>query len=122
MDRHFVIIGNFQNQIIQREIRLGSHPCRDPISQTAQLAMTAAIALPTRLQTTRLALQDHHVVDEFHRNPEPRGGCAVRMPFLHKRDDALTKCHRMWLAHLKPQYLPCRQGIIDQATWEPESG
>ena len=57
MDRHFVIIGNFQNQIIQREIRLGCHPCRDPIPQTAQLAMTAAIALPTRLQTTRLALQ-----------------------------------------------------------------
>src|SRR6056297_2532509 len=43
------------------------------------------------------------------------------MPFLHKRDDPLTKCHRMWLTHLKPPYLPCRQGITKQASWESES-
>src|SRR6056297_2503980 len=43
------------------------------------------------------------------------------MPFLHKRDDPLTKCHRMWLTHLKPPYLPCRQGITNQASWESES-
>jgi len=118
MDRHLVLVGNFENQIIQREIRLLRHACRDPSPQRAQLAMTAAIALDTRLQPARLTFQDHHVVDEFHRDPEPRGGGPVRMPFLHKRDNALTKCHRMWLAHLKPPYLPCRQGITDQASWE----
>src|SRR6056297_293744 len=43
------------------------------------------------------------------------------MPFLHKCDDPLTKCHRMWLSHLKSPYLPCRQGITNQASWESES-
>lgn len=77
MDGHLVHICNFENQIIQREIRLGSHPYRDPIPQPAQLAMTAAIALGTRLQPARLALQQHHVVDELHRNPQPRSGSSV---------------------------------------------
>jgi hypothetical protein len=30
----------------------------------------------------------------------------VRMSFLHKCDNALAKCHRMWLAHIRPPYLP----------------
>ena len=34
--------------------------------------MPAAIALRARLQPTRLALQYHHVIDEFHRYPEPQ--------------------------------------------------
>lgn len=106
MDRHLVLIGNFQNQVIKREVGLGRHPRRDPVPQTAQLAMPAAVALNTRLQSTRLALQDHHVIDELHRNPEPRSGGTVRMPFLHKRDNALPKRHRMWFSHLKPPYLP----------------
>ena len=49
MDRHPMPIRNFQHQIIQRQVRLGGHPCRDPIPQTAQLAMPAAIALSARL-------------------------------------------------------------------------
>lgn len=121
MDRHLMRIRNFQHQIIQRQVGLGGHPCRDPGTQTAQLAMPAAIALSARRQPTRLVLQDHHVVNELHRYPEPCGGSPVRMPFLHKSDNALTKCQRMWLAHLKPPYLPCRQGITDQASWESES-
>src|SRR6056297_684100 len=121
MDRHLVRIGNFQHQIIQREVGLGRHPCRDPVPQTGQLAMPAAISLSARLQPACLAFQNHHVVHELHRNPKPRGRSSVRMPFLHKRDDTLTKCHRMWLAHLKPPYLPCRQGTTNQASWESES-
>lgn len=118
MDSHLVRIGNFQHQIIQREVGLGRHPRRDPVPQTGQLAMPATITLSARLQPTCLAFQDHHFVDELHRNPKPRSGCAMRMPFLHKRDNPFTKCHRMWLAHLKPQYLPYRKGITDQASWE----
>lgn len=76
MDGHLVLICNFENQIIQCEIWLGSHPYRDPIAQPAQLAMTAAIALGTRLQPACLALQQHHVVDELHRNPQPRSGSS----------------------------------------------
>jgi hypothetical protein len=118
MDRHPMPIRNFQHQIIQRQVRLGGHPCRDPIPQTAQLAMPAAIALSARLQPTSLALQDHHVVDELHRYPKPRSRRAVRMPFLHKSDNALPKCHRMWFTHLEPPYLPYSKGITDQASWE----
>ena len=92
MDRYLVFIGNLQNQIIQRQIRFGSHACRDPILQTAQLAMTTTIALGARLQPARLALQHHHVVDELYRNPELRCGNAVRMSLLHKRNNALPKC------------------------------
>src|SRR6056297_1167242 len=114
MDRHLVLIGNFQHQIIQREVGLGRHPRRDPVPQTAQLAMPAAISLSARLQPACLAFQDHHVIDELHRNPKPRGRSSVRMPFLHKRDNALPKRHRMWLSHLKPPYLPCGQGITDR--------
>jgi len=77
MDRHLVLNGNFQNQIIQRQIRLGIHPRRHPAPQTPQLAMPAAIALRARLKPTRLALQYHHVIDEFHRYPEPSGRRAV---------------------------------------------
>lgn len=121
MDRHLVLIGYFQHQIIQREVGLGRHPCRDPVPQTGQLAMPAAISLSARLQPACLAFQDHHVVHELHRNPKPRGRRSVRMTFLHKRDDPLTNCHRMWFTHLKPPYLPCRQGIINQASWESES-
>jgi len=50
MDRHFMLIADFQNRIIQRGIRPCSHPCRDPIPQTAQLAMPAAITLSARLK------------------------------------------------------------------------
>lgn len=65
MDRHLMRIRNFQHQIIQRQVGLGGHPCRDPGTQTAQLAMPAAIALSARRQPTRLVLQDYHVVNEF---------------------------------------------------------
>ena len=36
------------------------------------IAMAAAIALRARIQPTCFTFQDHHVVDEFYRNPEPR--------------------------------------------------
>src|SRR5210317_1629456 len=94
-----VLISQFAHQIVQRKIRLRVHPRRDPALHGAQFAMPTAIALGAGFQPARLALQDHHVVNEFHRNPEPRRGCAVRMPFLHKRNNTFTKCHRMWFAH-----------------------
>jgi hypothetical protein len=35
MDCYLVIIANFHNKVIQREVGLGHHPCRDPVPQTA---------------------------------------------------------------------------------------
>ena len=96
----------------------GTRSGADPLAQTGQLAMPAAITLIARLQPTCLAFQGHHVIHERTRNPKPRSRSAVRMPVLHKRDNPLTKCHRMWLAHLNPPYLLYRQGITDHASWE----
>ena len=66
MDHYLVLFGNFENQVIQRQVGLGRYPCRDPVPQTAQLAMPATVALPARLQAACLAFQDDHVVHELH--------------------------------------------------------
>ncbi|MFC6640016.1 hypothetical protein [Sulfitobacter sediminilitoris] len=73
---HLVRFRDFQHLIIQREIRLGSHPCTDPITQKAQLAMTAAIDLGKWLQPARLGLQDHQVINKL---LKPRN-YALRIP------------------------------------------
>jgi hypothetical protein len=66
MNRHLMRIRDCQHQIIQRQIGPGIHARPDPVLQTAQFAMPAAIALRPRFQPTRLALQDDHVIDELH--------------------------------------------------------
>jgi len=113
MDFHLVLISDFQHQIIQCEIGLGIHSRLDPALQTTQLAMSAAIALCAWLQPARLALQDDHIVDELHRNPEPSGGRSMGMAFFHKCNNTLPKRYRKWLAHLRPPYLLCSKGITD---------
>ena len=66
MDRHLVRLSNFQHQIIQREVGFGCHPHRDPVPQTGQLSMPAAITLSARLKLTCLTFQDYHIVHELH--------------------------------------------------------
>ena len=48
MYRQPVLIGYLQHRIIQRETSLGRHPRRDPVPQTGQLAMPAAITFGAR--------------------------------------------------------------------------
>jgi hypothetical protein len=40
------------------------------------------------------------------------------MTFLDEGHHPISKLDRMWLAHLRPPYLPQRQGITDQTTEE----
>ena len=118
VDRHLVRLGDFQHQIVQRQIGFGLHPRLQPGSQTGQLAMPAAIALGARLQPARLAFQNDHVVHELHRNPKPRRRRPMRMALFDECDNTLAKFYRKWLAHPGPPYLPYRQGITDQRSWE----
>lgn len=75
-----VLVSQFSHQIVQRQIWLRVHPRRDPALHGDQFTMPTAIALGAGFKPARLALQDHHVVDEFHRNPEPRRGGANALP------------------------------------------
>jgi len=59
-------IGSFQHPIIQREVGLSCHPHRDPVPQTGQFSIPAAVTLSARLKPTCLAFQDHHIVHELH--------------------------------------------------------
>ena len=118
MDRHLVRLGDLQNQIIECQIRLRFHPALDPVSQTSELAMPAAIALGTRLQPACLPFKDHHVVHKLHRNAKPHRRGPMRMTFFNERDNTLSKLYRKWFTHLRPPNLPCRHGITDQPSWE----
>ena len=118
MDPHLVCLGDLQHQIIECQIRLRVHPTLDPVAQTSELAMSASIALGTRLQPACLAFQDHHVIHELHRNPKPRRRGPMRMIFFNERDNTFAKLYRKWFAHLIPPYLTYRQGITDQPSRE----
>lgn len=113
-----MLLRNFQHQIIQRQVWLGLHPRFQPASQTAQLAMAAPVPLRAWLQPTGLPFQNDHVIHELHRNPKPRRRRPMRMTFFNECDNTLSKLYRKWLAHPGPPYLPYRQGITDQRSWE----
>lgn len=99
MDSDAVAIRQFAHQIVQRQIGLCTHARFYPVLNGDQLAMTTIIAPSARLQPARLVPHDHQVVDELHRNTNPRGGGAVRVTFLHKSDDTLPQRHGMWPIH-----------------------
>ena len=72
MDFDAMIIRHLQHEIIEGQIRLCQHSRFEPAPNTGQLTVPTTIALRARLKTTRLTFQNHHVVDEFDRNPELR--------------------------------------------------
>ena len=78
----------------------------------------ASTTLAPGLKPVRLTFQDHHVVDELHRHPEPCRRRSMRMPFLDKGNHTLSKVHSMWLAYLGPSYLHRRQGSKGQTSRE----
>ena len=97
MDYLLVRITNFQHQINQREVGLGRHPRHYPFLQTGQFAMHATISPAAQFQAACLAFRDQHIAHELHRNPKPRGGSLVRIPFPHKHDNS----------HEAPQDVAC---------------
>ena len=67
--------------------------------QNLSLQRAEDIALRLGIKRPGPALQQHHVVDEFDRNPELRRRSPVCVPFPNEINNALTKFHRKWLAH-----------------------
>lgn len=55
------------------------------------------------------------------RNLKLRRGCAMRVPFLSKRENQFPTYHRMWPAYFKTTYLPFRWKITGQASRRPAS-
>jgi hypothetical protein len=122
VDGDAVAIRQLGHQIVERQVRCLRHTRLDPVPHVGQFAMSAAIALCFWLKATCRAFQDDHVIDETHRNPEPRRGRSMRMTLFDTRNNPLPNLARMWSAHPKPPYLPCRQGITDRPSGESRIG
>jgi len=89
----------FDHQFIEGQVALFPDPAPDPACHPRQLAMPTTIALLFGLKRPGHPLQDNHVVHELDRNPELRRRSPVRVAFLNKINNPLTKFHRKWLAH-----------------------
>lgn len=83
----------------RRQVPLLADPAGDPVLQTSELAMPAAIALRLRRKAAGGRLQLDHVVDELHRNPEPRRRRPVRVPLSYMVHHPLPELYRMRLPH-----------------------
>ena len=89
----------FDHQFIKGQVALFHDPASDPIRHASQLAMPAAIALRLGFKRAGHPFQDDHVVHELDRNPELNRRSPVRVTFLNKINNPLTKLHRKWLSH-----------------------
>ena len=104
MQRHAMNRGQFHHDLVQRQIGLGDQPLAHPTLKGRELAI-AAMALALRHKPAAFALQDHHVIHKFRRNPEVTRGLSMPVPLLDKADNATAKFHRMWFAHPIPLHL-----------------
>ena len=104
MHRHAMNRGQFHHDLVQRQIALDRQPVAHPTIKGRELAI-AAMALALRHQPAAFALQDHHVIHEFRRNPEVTRGLAMAVAFRHKRNNSAEKLHRMWFTHPIPHHL-----------------
>ncbi len=64
----------------------------------------------------------HHVVDEPDRHAELRRRRTMRAAFLHDINDALTKLHRKWLAHVLPPTSATGRGLRPLQAWHSRTG
>jgi len=95
-----VLHGQFSRDFVQRQIRLGRDPCRNPIPARGQLAMPSTIALRARFDRARCPPEIHQIVDEPRRNAKVPRRLTMAVAFTHEGDNARTQLNRMWLAHL----------------------
>lgn len=89
------------HEFIKRDPAFGRDTGLKPAGHVHQLAMSAAVALSPRCQTSGLASQLYQIIDEFWRHPKVPSRLTVPVTFVHVADDPATKLYWMWLAHLK---------------------
>jgi hypothetical protein len=87
-------------EFIKRDPAFGRDAGFEPTGHVHQLAMSAAIALSPRCQTSGLAPQLHQIIDELRRYPKMPSRLTVSVTFVHVADNPATKLYWMWLAHL----------------------
>ena len=104
MHAHAMKRSQFPDDLVQRQIALDRQPVAHPTIKGRELAI-AAMALALRHQPAAFALQDHHVIHEFRRNPEVTRGLSMPVPLLYKGDNSAAKLHRMWFTHPIPHHL-----------------
>jgi hypothetical protein len=100
VNRHALLLLQFQAQLVQRQIAFLGQPDPHPASQIAQLAASTPVALRLGIKPTGLAPQLDHVVHKLRRCPEMPCRFAMAIPLINKRDNALTQLKWMWLAHI----------------------
>lgn len=94
-------LSQFGHEFIKRDPAFGRDAGLEPAGHVHQLAMSAAIALSPRCQTSGLAPQLHQIIDELRRYPKMPSSLTVSVTFVHVADDPGPKLYWMWLAHLK---------------------
>lgn len=89
MHFYLVLVMKFQYQLVQRQIAPRLNAALHPAGKSAEFS-TPGITLWLRCKRPSLALQNDHVIDEFGRNPEMRGGGSVRVSILNKSDNTFA--------------------------------
>ena len=92
-------VAQFDHQLVKGQVALFRDPAFNPTRYARQLAVPAAVALGLGRKRPSPALQQHHVVHKFDRNPELRRRSPMRVTFLNEINNPLTKLHRKWLTH-----------------------
>ena len=106
MDGDAVGLGQFADQLINRDLALGGDARLDPAGHPGQLAMPAAIALRPWRERSGVASQFDQFVHEFRRDPEMPRRLPASVTLINKHDNTRSKLYRMWLAHMCAPYLP----------------
>ena len=118
MDVDAMGLGQFHGQLIERDLALLGDAGLDPAGHARQLAVPTAVALRPRIQRSGFPPQLDQIVHKSRRHPEMPGCFSMPVTLIDKRGDTLAQLYWMWLAQLRPPYLPQQQGITSSSDRE----
>jgi hypothetical protein len=98
VDRHPTLFqGN--TQLVQGHVAVLLNLAAHEGGMRSKFAQTHPMALPTRLDRTRLSPQLHKIVHKARRHSEMSRGFTIAMTFIHKRNDPHSQFHCKRLSH-----------------------